>query len=83
MNEQPLLSGRGLTKHYGAQIGCVDVSFDLYRGEVLGIVGESGSGKSTLLSCLCRASDPRWGAVPGPACPRMPSTAVAIWCCRV
>jgi len=48
----PLLSVRGLTKSYGAHVGCVDVSFDLCPGEVMGIVGESGSGKSTLLSCL-------------------------------
>jgi len=48
----PLLSVRGLDKSYGGQVGCRDVAFDLYPGEVMGIVGESGSGKSTLLSCL-------------------------------
>ncbi len=31
---------------------CQKISFDLYRGEILGIVGESGSGKSTLVRCL-------------------------------
>ncbi|MEL7132566.1 MAG: ATP-binding cassette domain-containing protein, partial [Pseudomonadota bacterium] len=48
----PLLSVQGVTKYYGQHIGCADVSFDLYPGEVMGIVGESGSGKSTLLNCM-------------------------------
>jgi putative phosphonate transport system ATP-binding protein len=59
----PLLSVRGLTKRYGARIGCADVSFDLWPGEVLGIVGESGSGKSTLLSCLAGHLAPDAGEV--------------------
>lgn len=57
----PLLSARGITRLYGQRIGCRDVSFDLYEGEVLAVVGESGSGKSTLLSVLSTRLDPTAG----------------------
>ena len=63
MKSQPLLSVQGVSKSYGARIGCDAVSFDLYPGEVLGIVGESGSGKSTLLSCLAGHLRPDAGKV--------------------
>jgi putative phosphonate transport system ATP-binding protein len=59
----PLLQVKDLTKRYGARIGCADVSFDLYPGEVMGIVGESGSGKSTLLNCLAGHLEADSGAV--------------------
>ena len=52
MTEAPLLGVRGLTRYYGERVGCRDVGFDLWPGEVLGIVGESGSGKTTVLACL-------------------------------
>jgi oligopeptide/dipeptide ABC transporter ATP-binding protein len=72
---EPLVAVRGLKTYYsirgsfgdrliGREAGSVkavdDVSFDLRKGEVLGLVGESGSGKTTLgrtLLGLVRATD--------------------------
>jgi len=61
--EQPLLLAEGLSKWYGKQLGCRDVSFSLYPGEVIAVVGESGSGKTTLLQLLSAQLAPSRGRV--------------------
>ncbi|RWZ58477.1 ABC transporter ATP-binding protein [Labedella populi] len=52
----------GLSVEYagaGAPVrACTDVTFQLRRGEILGVVGESGSGKSTLITALTRLQRP-------------------------
>lgn len=49
---KPVLEMIGINKAYGGLRAVMDVSMDLYAGEVLAIVGDNGAGKSTLIKVL-------------------------------
>ncbi|TVT28968.1 ATP-binding cassette domain-containing protein [Salinicoccus cyprini] len=50
--ESDAVLDRNICPECGTIHACSDISFDLHKGEILGIVGESGSGKSTLMKML-------------------------------
>jgi peptide/nickel transport system ATP-binding protein len=71
---QPLLAVRNLVKHFAVRdpfwvrprraVHAVDgVSFDVAKGETLGIVGESGCGKSTTARLIARLMSPDAGSL--------------------
>ena len=73
-DDRPILEVKGLVKHFPIGTGlalrqptgvirAVDgVTFELRRGETLGLVGESGCGKSTVARTLLRLEEPTAGA---------------------
>ena len=48
-----VLTVAGLTVTYGGVRAVDDVSFDLARGEILGVIGPNGAGKTTVFDALC------------------------------
>ncbi|MFE0762969.1 ABC transporter ATP-binding protein [Streptomyces smyrnaeus] len=72
---EPILEVRDLVKHFPLtqgilfkrQVGAVKavdgISFDLHKGETLGIVGESGCGKSTVAKLITHLEQPTSGTI--------------------
>lgn len=70
MNKTPMLKVENLVKHFSvsgkrhAVVHAVDgVSFEIPRGETLGLVGESGCGKSTTARTIARMYEPTSGTI--------------------
>lgn len=52
MTANPVVSVRGVHKHFGEQHVLRGVDLDVSLGEVVALIGASGSGKTTLLRCI-------------------------------
>lgn len=67
MSNKPFISVRDLSKHYvsrGVKLSILEgISFDIAKGEVVGLVGESGSGKTTIGRSILRLVEPSSGSV--------------------
>ena len=58
-----MLSVKGLTKRFGGFTAVSEVSFDVAKGEILGLIGPNGSGKSTIFNCIAGMYSPTAGSV--------------------
>ncbi len=61
LQRERLVEVREVTKYYGDFLAVEDVSFDAYRGEILGLLGANGSGKTTTMRIITGSLPPTSG----------------------
>jgi ABC-2 type transport system ATP-binding protein len=52
MNEQRVVTIRGLRKAYGGRVVVDGVDLDVHQGEIVGLIGANGAGKTTTVECI-------------------------------
>jgi branched-chain amino acid transport system ATP-binding protein len=60
---QPLLAVENVTRRFGGVVALDSVSFDVNRGEVVGLIGPNGAGKTTVFNVVTRLYAPDSGDV--------------------
>jgi branched-chain amino acid transport system ATP-binding protein len=60
---QPMLDVRGITVRFGGIVALDGITFDLHKGQILGLIGPNGAGKTTLFNCLSRLYIPNEGDI--------------------
>lgn len=53
----------GVTKRFGGLVALNRVSFNIYKGEILGVIGPNGAGKTTLYNCITGVYPPEEGRI--------------------
>src|ERR1700755_756945 len=61
--DAPLLAVRGVSVVFGGIIALNGVTFDMHKGQILGLIGPNGAGKTTLFNCLSRLYQPSSGDI--------------------
>jgi branched-chain amino acid transport system ATP-binding protein len=59
----PLLSVRDLSIRFGGVSALDGVSFDVSRGQIVGLIGPNGAGKTSLFNCISRLYQPSAGSI--------------------
>lgn len=60
---EPLVQVKNLTMRFGGLTALDDVSFDIRRGEILGLIGPNGAGKTTCFNAMTGVYRPTSGSV--------------------
>ena len=61
--DEPILSLSGVSKRFGGLLAVDDVSFELPRGQIMGLMGPNGAGKTTLVNVICGYYKPDGGRI--------------------
>jgi len=59
----PILEIKNLFKNFGGLEAIKDISFDIDRGEIIGLIGPNGAGKTTLFNCVAGIEKPTDGEI--------------------
>src|SRR5262249_55418613 len=63
MSTEPIVAVQGMTRRYGDVVAAQDVTFEVHRGEMVGLIGPDGAGRTTTLRVILGLLSPQAGTV--------------------